>query len=248
MKRGLLFIVIIVLSVNILSGIDSKILKVGACLSKFGDSSFMESKLSPGLTIGGAVTFQLKPRFMFHTELLFNFKKIQFDDEIQLFIDNDGDGLIDEDHFDLLDNDGDGNVDEDRKDYFCTDGGNSNTFLIELPLLLKYKVFSTSLKEVSIYTGPSIDLLLNGSYDTEDHNGDFSRDIMGFNGLMGIDIMNNKFYMDFRLSGSIFEEKWKFKPDDIGYEDLRETFPKNFSELTMKDRTFSISLSFGLFL
>ena len=246
----MLLILVLTLCVNLLSGIESKIIKIGINFQEYSDESFIQSKFTPGLFIGVATTFNLSSKFKFQPELICHFSSISLDGDIELKIDNDEDGLIDEDEFDLLDNDGDGYIDEDRVDYFCNGDGNTNFVSIEIPLLLKYKVHSLNKQDFSFYTGASVDVILNGNFETEinnqKHNGDFTRANLGLNGIFGIDYTMDRVYLDFRFSGSIIKDKWKFETEESGYEDFREIFPKDYLDLEMKERIFSISLSLGL--
>lgn len=223
-------------------------IKIGFNVQKLADESFIATKFTPGFQIGGAAFFEVNSKFSFQPELIFNFNSIDFDGDIILKIDNDEDGSIDEDPFDFLDNDNDGSIDEDDIDYFCKGNGSIDLIMLEIPLLVKYKLGSSAKKKKSLYIGSSVDFLLNANLYRENESShddtNVTRKNIGLNGILGFDYRINKFSFDLRFSGSIVKDSWKFKSkyDYIYIGGIEEV---NY-ELPMKERKYSLSLSIGI--
>ena len=243
---------LIFINLNVVHSIESKILKFGIIGQKYLKDNVLNSNLTAGFLVGFSTQINFNSYFVFQPEILLNFNSIEFDGDVTYNIDNDEDGLIDEEEFDLLDNDGDGMIDEDMKEFFCNDTGRTSFINLEMPFLLKFKIPSQQNSKFSIYTGSSIDLIVNGNYESNIYNakleGDFTRDKLGFNVIVGADYIRKNLIFDLRISESLFENQWTCEVETNGYGDFGEIIPENYYDVEMGNRRFSITFSVGIIL
>ncbi len=136
---------------------------IGPNSSMLTGMDMIDNEFRPGFTIG--VSFHSDMKFLggdYDPQFLLSYKTMYYGRIEKASIDNDGDGLFDEDVFDLLDNDGDGWIDEDRAEKGeCK--GHHEAWYFELPLLVRLNGTQKLLDRLTVCVGPKVDFRICGT-------------------------------------------------------------------------------------
>ena len=244
LSKSVIIAIFFLLNVFTLRGIESKGIKLGLNLTSLNDQNNVDAQISPNISLGFFLNQKISNHISFQPEIYLAFRKINFDGQMEQNIDNDGDGQIDEDPFDLIDNDGDGLIDEDRIELFHQGDGQLQSTSIEVPLLLKFLLKNSNQNTCSLLLGPSLTFFLEHSfelYGNRRFKGDIKKDNFAFDGSLGLEVTHKNFIFELGFSESLLKNKWNLKSDDYSvYQDMECGFFK-----VIKSRTVSLSFLTG---
>ncbi len=215
--RKLVFLFFFILFFSSLHAIDidGKGINLGLNYTKLWGNVQEGSNFTPGLTIGGFVNKRINNWLVIQPELHLTSKIVYKDGKERLMLDNDMDGLFNEDEYDLIDNDGDGLIDEDRQELEFEAHGHYQLYYLEIPILFKAWSFMNLPQNMNIIFGPSFDFLLWGhykfnqagySYESKDLSGIsvFSMDL-----FCGIEFDIGKYGLRLLINQGIIENEYK---------------------------------------
>ncbi len=232
MKVIKVFIVILIISslyssLNAID-IDDKGITFGLNYTKLYGNVKESSDFTPGFTIGGFVNKRINNYLVIQPELHLTSKIVYKDGKERLMLDNDLDGLFNEDEYDLIDNDGDGLVDEDRQELEFEANGHYQLFYLEIPILLKANFIINSPQNFNFIFGPSFDFLLWGDYQFTQAGESFeSNDLSGISDfsieiVCGIEYDFGKYGIKLLINQEIIENEYKSAGEVI-----MQTFKEN---------------------
>lgn len=212
-KLSLLFILFTLLISN-LSALDAKGAKLGLNLSTLTGGQADNAKVRPNLTAGFYLTQRLNNWLVLQPEVLYIVRGSFHRGTERLLVDDDMDGSFSEDPFDLLDNDGDGLIDEDKEELDFEVNGHYQLSYLEIPLLLKASTEGFFSKNINLVFGPSFNFLLDGKYKLKQegysyHTGDLS-DLNSFEiqGVLGLEYSSGKFSIELRANQGFTENEF----------------------------------------
>lgn len=244
LSKPMIIIVIFLLNAFMLNAMANKGIKIGLGLQTLINQKDVDAKISTNISLGFFLTHKITNRLSFQPELNLALKTIDFNGEVKQYIDNDGDGQIDEDPFDLLDNDGDGQIDEDGVDFFCQGNGQLQSTSIEIPLLLKYLLKNSDSNSFSLLLGPSFNFFLQHSfelYTEHKQKGSIKNDRFDLGGSLGLEFTHKNLVFGLNFSESILKNKWELKSDDYSESD---DYDMGFFD-TIESRNLSLSFLVG---
>jgi hypothetical protein len=166
MKSGKMLLVILLLTGS-LYALEEMGFKAGIGTTTLSGSDANNASLQIGFSAGVYANARLNEWLSFQPELLLSRRGATVDGTERVTTDNDYDGMYDEDPFDGVDNDGDGLLDEDRPEPDFSSTGNYTLYYLELPLLLKARITQLGSGRLHLLAGPSVNILLDGSYRYE---------------------------------------------------------------------------------
>jgi len=230
---------------------NNKGFKLGLNYSNLTHQDKIDTSFTPNITFGCFLSSGITNRIYFQPELKFVMKRIKADGRVAQYIDNDDDGFVDEDHFDLLDNDGDGLIDEDTTEFFINDNVNLNSISVETSFLMKFILRESKDRKFFVLFGPSLSYFLENSLDPQNnfyHKGEESDDRFDVSGLLGFEYQINKLLFEINFTQSIINNNLEYKTDYTQFEDFnKEIFPKfSYSKIESKYSTISFLIGFQL--
>jgi hypothetical protein len=212
----LTFILIIALCSSLFGlEIDDKGINLGLNYTKLWGNVQEGSDYIPGFTIGGFINKRINNWLVIQPELHLTSKIVYKDGKERLILDNDMDGLFNEDEYDLIDNDGDGLVDEDRQELEFEANGHYKLYYLEIPILFKTNSFMNSPPNFNFIFGPSFDFLLWGHYKFTQAGYSYqSKDLSGISYFSmvffcGIEYDFGKYGLRLLINQEIFENEYK---------------------------------------
>lgn len=150
--------------------------KAGIGTATLSGSDADNAAMQIGFNVGVYANAKVNEWLSFQPELLLSKRGAEVDGTERVTIDNDLDGMFDEDPFDGVDNDGDGVMDEDRSEPTFASTGDYSLYYLELPLLLKARLAQLGSGWLHLLAGPSVNILLDGSYH---YDGSTTADLEG---------------------------------------------------------------------
>ncbi len=195
--------------------IDGKGITFGLNYTKLWGNVQEGSDFIPGFTIGGFVNKRINNWLVIQPELHLTSKIVYKDGKERLILDNDADGLFNEDEYDLIDNDGDGLIDEDRSELEFEANGHYQLYYLEIPILFKIMSFMNLPNNTNFFFGPSFDFLLWGKYTAKVDCSHFTYDdvtgcsFFNFEIICGLEYNIGKYSLQLRLNQGILEYNYK---------------------------------------
>jgi len=214
MRKSVLFVLVFLLFSN-LYAFDEKGVKAGIIYSTITGYEMDNAEFSTNFSAGVFANKRLNNWLVIQSELLFSSKGSNYSGEEKFTVDNDGDGVFDEDPFDSLDNDGDGLTDEDMQESSFKVKGHYKLYYLEVPVLIKFLAFANTSKNVHLLIGPSFNILLDSNYKLKDVGYDYYKgnltDLKPFDisSILGIVYTSGKYQIELRGSHSLIENKFK---------------------------------------
>ena len=212
----LTFILIIALYSSLFGvEIDGKGINFGLNYTKLWINVQEGSDFIPGFTVGGFVNKKINNWLVIQPEMHLTSKIVYKDGKERLILDNDMDGLFNEDEYDLIDNDGDGLVDEDRQELEFEANGHYQLYYLEIPILFKTNSFMNSPPNFNFIFGPSFDFLLWGHYKFTQAGYSYqSKDLSGISYFSmvffyGIEYDFGKYGLRLLINQEIIENEYK---------------------------------------
>ena len=211
---GCFVLLLICLSLHAID-IDGKGINLGLNYTKLWGNVREGSDLTPGFTIGAFVNKRVNNWLVIQPGLHLTSKILYKDGKERLILDNDVDGLFNEDEYDLIDNDGDGLIDEDRQELEFEAHGHYRLFYLEIPILFKVMPLLHLPHNTNFFFGPSFDFLLWGDYTAKAYGSYFTYD--GTSGcsffnceiICGLEYNVGKYSLQLRLNQGILENNYK---------------------------------------
>ncbi len=195
--------------------IDGKGINLGLNYTKLWGNVQGSSDLTPRFTIGGFVNKKINNWLVIQPEVLLTSKIVYRDGKERLMLDNDVDGLFNEDEYDLINNDGDGLIDEDRQELEFEANGHYQLYYLEIPILFKTWSFMNLPHNMNIIFGPSFDFLLWGNYKFNQAGHSYqSKDLSGISVFSmdlfcGIEYDFGKYGLQLLINQGIIENEYK---------------------------------------
>jgi len=226
-KRVILVSLFCLVLSNLL-GIDKKGIKVGYSFFTITGNNIKNVEFQSNFSSGFFITMRLANWLKIQPELLLSSNGANFKGKERFYVDNDEDGIFDEEVFDLLDNDGDGLIDEDTPELYNEFKGSYKLYYFEIPIILKFNINSIISKDFKFLLGPSFNILTNGKYKLKTNGSEYIEGqltelkTIDICGKFGCEYSFGKYSLELRANYSFIENRFK-SYGDITIENLNSS-------------------------